>query len=135
MQNLRKSARFFIRFSSAPKSAVHDTKREQENCSLQDENYIYKEERTSSKSRFLKNKSSKKPVLFLCRFSEVAGLEPAHAGVKVPCLDQLGDTPIGVPSAARTRDLLIKSQLLFLLSYWYMITCGTWRASHTSRNL
>ena len=115
-------------------------KREQGNCSLQDKNYVYKEERTLSKSWFLKNKSSKKPVLFLCWFSEVAGLEPADAGVKVPCLDQLGYTPIGVPSAARTHDLRIKSPLLYLLSYWYIMVRKvgiepTWYCYHQSLSL
>ena len=54
----------------------------------------------------------------------VAGLEPADAGVKVPCLNRLGYTPItpgyeqnGSSSRIRTCDSLINSQVLYRLSY------------------
>ena len=61
----------------------------------------------------------------------VVGLEPTNAGVKVPCLNRLGYTPItpgangiscrkqsnGTSSRARTCDNLINSQVLYRLSY------------------
>ena len=62
----------------------------------------------------------------------VVGLEPTNAGVKVPCLNRLGYTPItpgvkesssnspdilGSPSRIRTCDSLINSQVLYRLSY------------------
>ena len=54
----------------------------------------------------------------------VVGLEPTNAGVKVPCLNRLGYTPItpgvlkiGSSSRIRTCDSLINSQVLYRLSY------------------
>ena len=46
--------------------------------------------------------------------AEVVGFEPTDAGVKVPCLDQLGYTPIiGPDDTIRTCDILLPKQALY----------------------
>ena len=43
-----------------------------------------------------------------------------HKDKKPPRYDDQGDFLIGDPTATRTRDTLIKSQVLYRLSYWTM---------------
>ena len=77
----------------------------------------------------------------------VAGFEPTSAGVKVPCLNRLGDTPTihenhsravakiqnGSSNWTRTSDILINSQTLYRLSYRGVL-CGNYLLSHVVSN-